>query len=122
MIRILSGYIEKSKDLQIGPATLSDIVSNLFPVNKDIINEDLRKETDIGILASRYMTKFKVLGNNEKSRPLEIHEILATLAQVATTKGKGSKEAKLKILVALCNRCQNEQELMFLLRILKVKT
>ena len=119
MIRLLTGYIEKAKDLQIGPSTLADIVANLFPVSKEEISQDLKKETDIGILASAYMKKYSK-DKPQSPSPLEIKEILLTLAQVATTKGKGSKEAKLKLLLSLCKRCQNESELMFLLRILKV--
>ena len=122
MIRLLTGYIEKAKDLQIGPSTLNDIVANLFPVSKEQITQDLKTETDIGILASEYMKKYT---NKEEwassiRKPLDLGEILGTLSQIAVTKGKKSKEIKLKLLIGLCKRCQNEKELMFLLRILKV--
>lgn len=122
MIRLLTGYIEKAKDLQIGPSTLNEIVANLFPVTKEQISQDLKTETDIGILASEYMKKYT--NNKEWSsfaqKPLDIGEILTTLGQIAATKGKKSREIKLQLLIGLCKRCQNEKELMFLLRILKV--
>ena len=121
IIRLLTGYIEKAKDLQIGPSTLNEIVTNLFPVSKEQIAQDLKTETDIGILASEYMKKYT--NNAEWSsskKPLDIAEIMGTLGQIAVTKGKKSREIKLQLLIGLCKKCQNEKELMFLLRILKV--
>lgn len=121
MMRILTGCIEKSKDLQIGPSTLLDVVTGIFPVGREKVDEDLKKESDIGVLGSEYLKQFKtVLSQAKPLKPLEIKEITDVLRQIAITKGKGSREMQRKLLIDLCSRCTKETEMKFILRILKV--
>ena len=98
-----------------------DIVSNLFPLSKELIASDLKSQSDIGLLASNYMKKYNNI-TKEIIQPLEIKEILTKINEIANIKGKGTKSLRLNGLLELCKKCRNDQELMYLLRIFKVFT
>jgi len=102
----------------LGPFVLSEVLAHLFSISIEKINADFKNHSDIGVVACEYFNKYSEPKNY--MQPLEIKDILVVMKQVANAKGKGSQTVRLNLLLDLCKKCRNGQELLYLFRIFKV--
>lgn len=116
---MITGYIGESKELQIGPDIISSLLSELFGIPKEKIKSQKNIKENLSSLLN---DKFNYKMTQKADEHLEINEILSIIGKLKLLKGKGSREQRLNLLIMLCKKCKNEEELVYLLKILQVKS
>lgn len=115
---MITGYIGESKELQIGPDIISSLLSELFGIPKEKIKSQKNIKENLSSLLND-KTNYKMFQKINEN--LEINEILLIINKLKLLKGKGSREQRLNLLIMLCKKCKNEEDLVYLLKILQVK-
>lgn len=116
----MTGYIGESKELQIGPETIINLVAETFELPKELVKLDKKLKEDLDILINGYMNRR--INNAKDIEKLEISEILTTIDKMKCLKGKGAKEKRLNLLISLARKCDSELQFIYLLKILKVSS
>ena len=93
---LLTGWI---KPIQVGESLIKRAISEATGVNISEINDTYAKTGDLGLTAEKLWEKKSV--RTLSSRDLTVGEIMRKFDKVRQTKGEGSQDAKVSILISM---------------------
>jgi len=104
----------------IGDSLLVKAICEATGRKRDAVEEDYKREGDLGLVALLSRTSQKTLSFASKPKPLAATFVLEQLRKITETKGENAQSRKVNIIKALMIRCQGS-EAKYIVRSLQVQ-